>query len=155
MNRRVGFSLLEVVLSLGILATSVAAIGELVRIGSRNAQLARDLSQAQLLCDAKLAEIHAGIVQAQNTTRAIYPNQTGWLYSIEVQGGGSNAASLLKVRVTVEQDPQTQRRPAKVAFTRWILDPVSQATPQLSSNTTSTSGSTGSGNSTGASGASR
>ncbi|MCH7726838.1 MAG: type II secretion system protein, partial [Planctomycetes bacterium] len=58
---RQGLTLLEIILSIAILSVSLAAIGELLRIGSRSAKDARDLSRAQIHCQSKLAELTAGI----------------------------------------------------------------------------------------------
>jgi general secretion pathway protein I len=64
-----GFSLLEVILALAILTGAVAVLGEIVRLGIRNAQVARDTTQAQLLCESKLAEITAGIIPSDPVPR--------------------------------------------------------------------------------------
>ena len=53
MNR--GFSLLEVILSLAILAGSLAALGEVMRQGDRNASLSSDETQAQIVA-ARVAQ---------------------------------------------------------------------------------------------------
>ena len=54
---RGGFSLLEVILALAILIGILAVLSELVGLGVRNARVARAMTQAQLLCESKLAEI--------------------------------------------------------------------------------------------------
>ena len=54
---RNAFSLLEVILALSILAGAVAVLGELLRTGVRNAQTARDLTRAQMLCEEIEAEV--------------------------------------------------------------------------------------------------
>ncbi len=58
---RSGFSLLEVLLATGILLGAAIVLSELAGIGARQASAARDLAQAQLLCQSKLNEIVAGI----------------------------------------------------------------------------------------------
>lgn len=82
--KRDGFSLLEVVLSLAILTGAVVVLGELVRSGLRSAQLARDLNQAEILCESKAQEIAAGVSPAQAVERSPIQDAPGWFYSIEM-----------------------------------------------------------------------
>lgn len=81
--KRDGFSLLEVVLALAILTGAVVVLGELVRSGLRSAQLARDLSQAELWCETIAQEIAAGALPAQNVEHSPIQDAPGWFYSIE------------------------------------------------------------------------
>lgn len=172
---RGAFSLLEVILALGILVGALAVIGELVRTGLRNAQMARDLSQAQMLCETRLAEIHAGAASAEPAGKSPIPDHPGWLASVEreassVQSGSSGSSSggasssgssgqsatggqsftgnvsLLKIRVTVEQDPAEQRNSVKFSLSQWMIDPAVTAvqlqppvTPATTSNSQSSS----------------
>ena len=55
-ERRRGLSLLEVILSIAILGTSMAIIGQVFFAGYRSAVKARDLSDATILCDSVMAE---------------------------------------------------------------------------------------------------
>ena len=156
-RHRRAFSLLEVILALAILIGALAVIGELVRSGLRNAQVARDLSQAQLLCETRLAEIHAGAASSEGGGKSPIADHPGWLATVEREtssvqsgssgsssggsGGGGSAGgsgggqsssgsqnfsgqvSLLKVRVTVEQDPAEYRNPVKFSLSQWMIDP--------------------------------
>ena len=67
---RAAMTLLEVILALAILAGSLAVLGELTRQGMHNAEAARAESEAQLLCESKLAEIAAGIAPPEAVTSA-------------------------------------------------------------------------------------
>jgi prepilin-type N-terminal cleavage/methylation domain-containing protein len=137
-RRRRGLSLLEVMLALGILGLSLAAIGEIMRIGSRNAEMARDLTTAQILCETKMAELAAGMLAPIPVTEAaILDVGTGddWYYSIETQSIGQEG--LLAVRVVVQQNPQLVSRPVSFSLIRWMIDPQ-----QISSSTDTTGGAT-------------
>jgi len=75
-------------LALAILGGALAAIGELMRIGARNAEIARDLTTAQLLCESTVAELQLGFLPIQSVgpmpvTDLQY--QTEWMYTITVQ----------------------------------------------------------------------
>ncbi|MGH7135479.1 MAG: type II secretion system protein [Pirellulales bacterium] len=119
-----GFSLLEVVLALAILTVTVAVLGELIRAGLRNAQVARDLSQAELICESTIYQLEAGLLPPQPVAGAAVTDVPGWLYSIEPENTGSPAQSgLFKFRITAEQDPGRFARPTRYSVVRWLRDP--------------------------------
>jgi len=134
-RRPSGFSLLEVILALAILTGAIATLGEVARLALRNAQIARDSTQAQLLCESKLAEITAGITLpdpitnvplettlAEDTTSGILDeSEIGWLYSISLDY--TDELGMVAVTVTVAQDLPEEKRPARFALVRWIPDP--------------------------------
>ncbi len=141
------FSLLEVILALAILAGALAILSEVARTAMWNAGRTRDLAQAQLLCESKLAEILAGIEPAEPISGASL--ETGqspdWLYSIEI--APLDVEGLIEVRVTVEQDLPPERRPVRCTLVRWMVDPSTVTEVDLvaeaSSATTASSESTG------------
>jgi prepilin-type N-terminal cleavage/methylation domain-containing protein len=165
---RGGFSLLEVILSLAILAGAMASIGVLVDIGIKHSHAARAQTEAQLLCEAKMAEIAAGILSPDPVSmvpvdaaievegeEAGLGEMSEWVYSIEVSPV-DGPAGLVAVRVTVEQDPGQVVRPAGFSLTRWIPDPgiamaeeettTDPAASSSTSSSTTSSSSSGTGN---------
>ncbi len=118
---RRGLTLWEVMLALAILGGSIAVIGQLVRLGVRAAGDARNLSQAQLLCESKLAELSSGMEPLQPVLAAPYPFEPDWVYSVEVQP--VDQQGLLAVRVTVEQITDERPFPLTYSLDRWIIDP--------------------------------
>jgi hypothetical protein len=121
---------LEVILALAVLAGALAMLGEAVRLGMSNAQTSRDLIQAQLLCESKLAEIAAGLtlpdpVQGARFDCVVGDGQIGWLYSISQETVGEEG--VLAVCVTVTQDLPLEKRPVQFSLYRWIPDPVAVA----------------------------
>jgi general secretion pathway protein I len=129
-----GYTLLEVILALAILTGALAVLGELVRNGTRNAQVARDLSLAAVICESKLGEIAAGLLPTQGVRQAPIAEYPGWVLSVEndtsatpgaaPSTGGANQAGLLKLRITVEQSADAQRRPVRFTVSQWLLDPA-------------------------------
>lgn len=135
---RNALSLLEIILALSILTGAMAVLGQVSYIGMRNAREARDLTQAELLCESKLAEITAGIVPSDPVSNAYFdsqfdpgsnasndPDSPPWLYSIETEL--INDTGLLAVRVTVVQDVPPARRPVELSIIRWMVDPDLEA----------------------------
>lgn len=146
-RRSVGLTLLEVILAVAILGLSMVTLAELVRIGSRSSREARELTVAQLLCEAKLAEVSMGLVPAQAASQQPCETDPNWVYTIDVQPG--NESGLLLVMVQVSEAQPSGPRPLQFALTRWLVDP----NLELATMTASTSSSTSSSTSTSASGA--
>lgn len=119
---RRGLSLLEVMLAIAILGGALAVLGELVRIGARSAASVRDLTQGQLLCENRLAEIAAGVLPPEPVQREPAEETGEWLVSVDVQQ--VDDLGLLGVTVFVEQDPEQIARPASFQLTRWMVDPA-------------------------------
>ena len=139
-----GFSLLEVVLALAILAGSIATLGEVARRSLRNAQIARDSTQAQLLCESKMAEITAGITLPDTVTDVPFESlgsESGingimgddkvvWLYSISLES--TDEPGIATVCVTVTQDLPENKRIKPFSLVRWIPDPGMEYSEGLS-----------------------
>ncbi len=115
---RGGFSLLETIFAIAILGVSLAAIGHLVQLGFRAAQIARVQSQAQILCDAKMAEIASGALPAEAANGATIDDAPNWEYSVEVEP--AEQIGLLVVQVTVQQQGQD---PLTFSLVRFMPDP--------------------------------
>ncbi len=127
---RRGFSLLEIILALAILCGAVATVSELSRLGMRQAEKARDLTRAQLLCDGKLAEIVAGITPAEAQEGVPFEPLEGeteseWFYTIEVTP--IDDEGLTEVRVTVTRDLASGRRAVEFTLVRWIASETEDA----------------------------
>jgi prepilin-type N-terminal cleavage/methylation domain-containing protein len=149
-RRRRGFSLMEVILSIAILAAATVLLGELTRFGMRNAAAARDLTQAQLLCDSKLNEIVAGLVPADGVSGAnfdeTYDPDKEWTYSI-ASSVLDDVTGLTAVTVTVSQTLEPRMKPVQFSLTRWMI-PIAAPTEETETTTeSSTSSSTGGGSS--------
>ena len=100
-SRRDGLSLLEVILAIAILGTSMAIIGQVFFAGYRSAVKARDLSDATILCDSVMAELAAGSIDFESTSGATIPNIPGWEYSVETVQ--SDVSGLLLTTVAVNR----------------------------------------------------
>ncbi len=132
-RNRGGFTLLEVILSLAILTSAIAVLGELARIGIRNADYTHKLTMAQMLCETKMAEITSEITLPDPVVGASFeaessgqsatmfdPDDPTWLYSIE--SDLIDTDGLLQITVTVYQDLPEEKRPVTCSLVRWMID---------------------------------
>ena len=69
-HSRRGLSLLEVVLAIAIMGSAMIIIGNLVSLGSNSAGVTKWRSDAQILCNAKMAEISAGVLPLESVSGA-------------------------------------------------------------------------------------
>jgi len=118
-RKRRGLSLLEVILSIGILAMSLVAISELVTTGFRSASMSRLLSEAQMLCDTKMAEVAAGVLPLEAVAGASIEENENWQYDVEINQG--DIPGLLVVIVTVREASSSD--PVEFYVTRFLPDP--------------------------------
>ena len=136
--KKAGFSLLEVILALAILAGAIAMLGEASRLALRNAAVAKDMARAQLLCETKLSEIVAGITTLEPVQGAAFdtvadPDEPAWLYSIETEP--TDEDGLISVRVTVTRDMPPEERPIRFSVVRWFPDPSASSNEDTTSGT--------------------
>src|SRR3954453_8218798 len=108
-----GFTLLEVILSLAILAGALAALGEVMRLADRSASTAEDETQAQILAASIMDELAAGSPALSAVEQS--PLDTGddppWVYTVEL--GQTQYDELVSVRVRVEQQLDPRLQPAQ------------------------------------------
>ena len=96
---RQGLSLLEVVLAIAIMGMAMIILGNLVRLGSDSAGMTKWRSEAQILCNTKMAEVACGALPLESVATASIPEQPEWAYSVQVQS--SDLTGLLLVQVSV------------------------------------------------------
>jgi len=118
-RRRNGLSLLEVILAVAILGGAMAIVLELVSLGMKSAQAARLRSEANLLCDTKMAEISAGVLELQSYASTPIQEDPDWLFQCNVQE--SSFLGLLVVTMAVEQADVDD--PVSVQMIRYMPDP--------------------------------
>ena len=133
-NERLGMTLLEIILALGVLAGSLAIIANLSRLSSESAISARDTTQAQFLCESIMSQLMSGVIEFEAVydepvydfvdTGATNPNDTysyKWVHSIEINT--IDDYGLLEVIVIVTQyQPNSTREPVSCRLVRWMLD---------------------------------
>jgi prepilin-type N-terminal cleavage/methylation domain-containing protein len=116
--RRRGLSLLEVLLSVAILGMSMVAIGHLFNLGFRAASDVRVRSEANMIADATMAEIAAGVIDFKSAGGTV-ESKPDWQYVVSTQP--SVQPGLLSVTVTVSQRQSTSN--VSVSLVRFVADP--------------------------------
>ena len=101
MRRRPAFSLLEVLLSLAIMVGAIAALSALIEVGIRHAVVARSMTEAQLLCESKMAEITSGIQAPEPISQAPLMSAIDEAALLDAVRAGTIAGAALDV-LTVE-----------------------------------------------------
>ena len=135
------FTLLEIILALAILAGSLAALGEVMRLADQNAAMTRDETQAQIIASSIMDELAAGARATTAVNQAVFDEslEQPWLYSIGLEQTGYE--ELVAVRVLVEQQLEVQLQPARFELVRWLPNPA--YTPAATTNPSSGIGGTG------------
>lgn len=136
--RRAGFSLFEVLVSTAILMVSAVVLFQLASLGTRHANSAQALAEAQWICQAKLQEMLSGMRPVERVENELLADKPGWVYSVELEpvdepahsvvpGTGTTdgtPADLAVLRVTVAEDVEEEdQRRVQFTLTRWIRDP--------------------------------
>jgi type II secretory pathway pseudopilin PulG len=123
MNRRPhGFSLLEVLLAMGILFGSLTVLSQLASIGIDHLNRAETATTAIRLCQNKLGEVLVGIQPLEKVAEETILENPDWNYSIEVQSLEPLPLSEVRVRVARLSDGQHKRagRRGLYELVRWI-----------------------------------
>jgi type II secretion system protein I len=165
-----GFTLLEIILALTILAGSLVALGEVMRLADQNASDARDETEAEILASSVMDELLSGVRELHVYDKQDFDYETDprWVYSVVIEP--TNYPEVVRVGVRVEQPIESEKEPVHYELYRWIMSPeyvvqieqeeadkaaqAEQAAAQAAAaSSTSTSAGTGSGGTgTGASG---
>ncbi len=100
---------------------TLALVGELVRLGSRAASTADELTRSQIIAESVMAEVVTGIVPAEAVNGAPVENDPDWVYSVSFER--AEQPSMVTVNVTVEKAETDEIHPLVFTLTRWMLDP--------------------------------
>ena len=119
--RRAGLSLLEIVLALAIFFGAMAVLSQLAWNGARAGVQSRLKTQAIIRCEAKLAEVLAGLEPLQSKSRVQYPDNSAWTYSVSILE--TSYPDLLQVDVSVSHTGNSAMANTEFTLRRWMRDP--------------------------------
>jgi type II secretory pathway pseudopilin PulG len=134
-----GLTIVEVMISLVILGSSLAVISEMGRVAFRHARESRDITQAELLAENILAKVRLGIIEMKSVTDVPITdsnyndtirdtgvinegnaNDVLWLYSIEMNNV-EDSDNLIEFGITVTQNPARTNNPVRCYLVRWLI----------------------------------
>jgi len=117
-----GFSLLEVLLAMGILFGSLAVLSQLASIGIDHLGRAETSSTSVRLCQNKLGEVLAGIQPLKDIADEPLLEDADWSYSVKIQS--LEPLPMLEVQVQVARISDVERKPnsprSRYELIRWI-----------------------------------
>ncbi len=140
---RPGMSLLEVLIALAIFLMSLAAIAQLIDIGTNRASDTVLQNTGTRLAQSKMAELEAGVVDPSSGGAGTFDDEPEWQWSAEP--GASEVPNVYPVTVRVWREVRGTR--FEITLSQMVLDPLAvgsaaEAAPPTDAATTGT-GTTG------------
>ncbi len=121
---RTGFTLLEVILALAILAGSLAALGSVARISFENAERAAIEAEAELVASTVFEQLESGQISLTAVEDAAWSDSASpftWTYSVAI--ADTAFSELLSVSVRAQTLLPEETRPIGVNLSRWVINP--------------------------------
>lgn len=136
-KKRRGLSLLEVVLALVILASSMVAIGQLMMIGARHSTTVQEQARGLQYVQSLLDSVAVGVIPMESTGFTPIETDPEWQYSLDVQVNSVEGLNVVVATVEIGSQMPFQvvggqsatassaaTKPSTVQLTRWIVDPI-------------------------------
>lgn len=118
---RRGITLFEVLLALGIFLGAIAAIGQIINVGTLAATEGQLRSEAVLRCQSKLAEVISGIEPIAAVQKQPFADDARWQWSLAVIDGPHPDLLQLDLSVTHQRLNRTEN--ADFTLSRLVRNP--------------------------------
>lgn len=119
--RRTGMTLMEVMLSLTIMLIALAAIGQLVNMGSDHGLQARMNARGGRLAQAKMAEIEGGVYPISGGGSGTFDgDDSDWSWTVDPQA--QSPPNLYLVTITVSH--AYRGSPFTITLSQMLFDPT-------------------------------
>jgi len=135
---RRGFSLLEILLSLALLAVAMSGIGQLLETGLQAALRNQLRTEGQFLCEGKLAELIIDPTAQQTTGETDFPDHPQWRWSVVTSEGPRTDLLRLEVAAIHYTEEQSPREDMRVTLVRLIRVPTTPPTEETTTSRTRT-----------------
>lgn len=132
------FTLLEVILSLTILAAAAAMIGELITSASQTAADSEAETRAQILAISLMDEMVSRRTEVAEKSRESLEvdDSAPWVYSVSLER--TKMSGLTSVEIIVEQDLEKRFRPVKYRLVRWLSKSLTSTKKEPSTDASDT-----------------
>jgi Tfp pilus assembly protein PilV len=127
-------TILEVLIAFAIFLFSLAAIAQLVDLGSRSARETIDQNTGTRLAQSKLAEVEAGVIAPSAGGSGTFDDEPDWQWSVE--SGGSPVPNVYDVTVRVWREVGANR--FEVTLAQMVCDPLQMGTAAAAVSPTTT-----------------
>ena len=129
---RRGMTLLEVVIALALFFAAMAAISNILRLGSDSSIKAQLRAEASLLGESKLNEVVAGLLPLTAVESQPFDGLPQWTWTLSVED--DTTASLKRLLLTVNHLRSNGKSDHELKFARLLRDPaIFQATAESES----------------------
>ncbi len=119
---RHGMTLLEVVIALALFFAAMAAISEILHMGSVSSVKAQLRAEASLLGESKLNEVIAGIVPLTPVEQQAFDDTPQWTWTLTVED--DTDVSIKRLLLTVNHLNSAGQSDHEVQFARLMRDPA-------------------------------
>ncbi len=120
---RAGLTLLEVLISVAIFLSSLAAIMQLLAIGKRSEMMTRLQTEAVMRCETLMAEVVSGVQELKDVTDQPFPdNESSGTWQWSLQSVESGTTGLLQITISVQYEVGSETVTA-FSLTRYLRDP--------------------------------
>lgn len=119
-----GFTLLETLVALTILAISLGVIYQIFGTSMRNMQYSKDYSYARMLAESKLSEIGKGIPVIEGAFEGDFNDKYYWFMDVDPIDSLSNNNSINKYKINFKVLWESNRREQSIEILTYRLSPV-------------------------------
>ncbi len=119
---RHGMTLLEVVIALALFFAAMAAISEILHMGSQASVRAQLRAEASLLGESKLNEVIAGIVPLTPVQQQAFEDAPQWTWSLTVED--DTTVAIKRLLLTVQHLNPAGHTDHELQFARMLRDPA-------------------------------
>ena len=124
---RRGISLLEVIIAMVILLSSVMMLSRLAFLARQHAIGGQDRTQAQMLCASLMSEIVSGSRPLENVAPQVFEGDL-WMYAVDVEPVAAMPLAKVTVKLfRLDEDPEAiststpdQDQPPTYQLVRWV-----------------------------------
>lgn len=118
---RDAFTILEVIVAVGILLGALTAIIQIISTGTRSSVQGQFRAEAVILAETKMHEAIAGVVPLQSSSPETIEEAPDWTWEMTTET--ASLSDVLTVTVTVNREGENDSESHSYSLTRMVRDP--------------------------------